>query len=825
MRPICGRRCEARPSSPEALPDARSAAPGIAQSCPNGNSISRRPGRRPIDRSADIAIAGITGIDRKTRMSIIAARSWLLSASLLVGAGLAGTAVAAPTPRDADILVTAQPPLPSIENPPSSRVTITGDSVAKTTNAVNVEDALKYLPSLLVRKRHSGDTQAPLATRTSGLGASARSLVYADGALLSALIGNNNTSASPRWSLVSPQEIDRIDVLYGPFSAAYPGNSIGAVVNITTRMPDKLEATANAAVQVQNFDQYGTSETLPTYQFGATIGDRFGPLALFASADHVVSNGQPLLYVTASPAGTGGTPSNGGFDDVNRLGMAIKVLGASGMEHQVEDQFKLKVVLDISSGVRLSYVAGLFLNDTDAGAETYLRNAATGLPVYAGTLNIGGQKYTVPAGAFSAGVYRYRERHWSHVLALNGNGDRFDWQVIGTLYDIGQDIQQSPTTALPAARDGGAGTISKFDGTGWKTFDAKGLWRLGENAAHSISFGIHGDWFRLNNNRFATTDWIGGAAGPLNLRSKGRTRTLAVWAQDGWKPLPGVTLTLGGRYEWWRATDGENFSIPMGGAVFQPGRSAHRFSPKATLAWQPQPAWTVRLSFGQAWRFPTVGELYQIVTSPFVAVPNPYLRPERARSEELAIEHNDAHGLIRLSLFNEQVKDALISQLGNLNGLPATFVQNVDRTRARGVELAFQRSDILPRFDLSGSITYADATTRRNAALPAAVGKLLPQVPHWKATLVGTWRPVDHLSLTAAMRYASRNFGTIDNSDRVGNTFQGFYKYLVVDLRAELKLADHWTLGVGVDNLTNDRYFLFHPFPQRSFAADLKFRL
>ena len=71
--------------------------------------------------------------------------------------------------------------------------------IDETVNAVNVEDMLRYLPSLIVRKRHIGDTQAPLATRTSGVGASARSLIYADGFLLSALIGNNNSNASPRW--------------------------------------------------------------------------------------------------------------------------------------------------------------------------------------------------------------------------------------------------------------------------------------------------------------------------------------------------------------------------------------------------------------------------------------------------------------------------------------------------------------------------------------------------------------------------------------------------------------------------------------------------
>ena len=90
-----------------------------------------------------------------------------------------------------------------------------------------------------------------------------------------------------------------------------------------------------------------------------------------------------------------------------------------------------------------------------------------------------------------------------------------------------------------------------------------------------------------------------------------------------------------------------------------------------------------------------------------------------------------------MSLFNKVVFDALISQTGSLPALNGTqtlasFVQNVDRTRARGVELAGARTDLVPRVGLSGSVTYADATTRADAALPGAVGKLLSSVPHWK---------------------------------------------------------------------------------------------
>ena len=122
-------------------------------------------------------------------------------------------------------------------------------------------------------------------------------------------------------------------------------------------------------------------------------------------------------------------------------------------------------------------------------------------------------------------------------------------------------------------------------------------------------------------------------------------------------------------------------------------------------------------------------------------------------------------------------------------------------------------------------MTYSDAVTRQDRAFPAAVGRRLLQVPRWKATLVGTWRPADGVTLSAAGRYASRMYGVLDNSDVVGNTYQGFYRYLVVDLRATMRVAEHLTFGLGVDNVGNDRYFLFHPFPQRTVQADVRWRL
>jgi iron complex outermembrane receptor protein len=749
--------------------------------------------------------------------------SRLSRAAMLCGAAILPVAAHADDnagiPPGADILVVAQRQASSIENAPSTRASVDEARIAATVNAVSVEDAIKYLPSLVVRKRHIGDNFAPIATRTSGLGSSARSLVFADGALLSALIANNNGNGSPRWSLVTPEEVAQIDILYGPFSAAYSGNSIGTVVNITTRLPETLEARATVLSNVQQYDLYGTNKVLPTWQFSGSVGDRFGPLALFASATRTVSNGQPISFVTAAsqPAGT-----TGGFDTSNRTGSPIKVLGAGGIEHHVQDSFKVKAALDLSDSVRAIYVVGLWRDDSRGTAESYLS------PQSAPT--------TPFTPAFSSGVYTRDAEHWSHALTLQGDSPALDWQVVGTLYDYAKDIQRTPTGLLPAAFFGGTGMVQRQDGNGWVTLDAKGAWRTGGDDSNVLSFGAHFDRYTLGAYSYATSNWTTDSQGAVTAVSRGKTSTYALWMQDAWHILPEVTLTLGGRFEWWRAYQGYNLAASAPAPIVQPERTAHGFSPKASVEWRFDPLWTARLSFGQAFRFPTVGELYQAVTvGTLLTNPNPDLSPERARSEELAIERHNGHGSLRLSFFNESVVNALISQTGIVT-IPATgggaaqtvstsFVQNVDRTRVRGIELAVDQRDILPHWDFSGSVTYADATTRRNDAFAASVGKMLPSVPRWKATAVVTWRPDPVVSLTTAARMTSRNYGTLDNSDIVGNTYQGFDKYFVVDVRALFHVTQKVDFALGIDNINNDKYFLFHPFPQRSFTAQMNWKL
>jgi len=708
-------------------------------------------------------------------------------------------------------------------NLPAVTEGVTAEEMMASVNVVNTEDAVKYLPSLQIRKRYIGDRNSIVASRSSGTLVSARSLVYADGLLLSNLLGNSY-NFPPRWSLVSPEEIERIDVIYGPFSAAYPGNSMGATILMTTRLPEKFEAHARVQGFWQNFRLYGTDSDYNGFQTNASLGNRQDDLAWFATFNHLDSHGQPMTFATlpAATSGAGGTPVTGAYRDTDPNGAPRVVLGATGIDRSVQDTFKVKFAYDFSPALRATYTLGYWRDDSDVTVQSYLRDAA-GNPVYSGNVNIDGFKYALAANVFQPS--KRAEENWLHGLTLKTRSrDEWNWEAVASWYDVGTDEQRSPSAALPGAQSGGAGQIALNDGTGWRTLDLKADWRPGmDKGSHEASFGYHYDRYTLDSRVFNTADWLSGGTTTRVKAYAGNTETQALFAQDAWRFAPDWKLTLGGRYERWSAFSGaiSNSSTTLA----YDARTEGFFSPKASLAWQATSDWLLRASLGKAYRMPTVSELFQGSISAGAIVNNdPNLKPEQALSGELSAERSLGNGLLRLTLFQDDASDALYSQT-NMTVFPTvTNIQNIDKIRTRGVEAAFQGKDIgLRGLDLSGSITYANSEILKNDNLPASVGMQQPRVPDWRASAAATWHQGDLLSYTLAARYSGRQYGTLDNTDGYPNTYGGTSRFFVVDARVNYKLAKQFTASAGVDNLNNYKYYAYHPYPQRTFHAEVKF--
>jgi iron complex outermembrane receptor protein len=730
----------------------------------------------------------------------------------------------APARELGTVTVTAIRPTSLPTQIPTTIEGITGTLIAETINAIDSEDALKYFPSLLVRKRYIGDyDHAVLATRASGTGNSARSLVFADGILLSNLLGNGATF-TPRWGLVTPEEIERVDVLYGPFSAAYPGNSVGAVVDYVTRMPDELEMHVKLASFGQDFEIYDSSGRFTGWQASASAGDRSGNLSWWVNFNRLDSDGQPLSFanrlVSTGLAGSTGTPVTGAIEDRNPRKQDWLILGATSQIDTVQDHAKAKFAYDFSQTLRASYTLGVWHNDAVRNSESYLRDAA-GNPVYAGAINVEGRSFSLTPTDFAPALGKLT--HLMHGLSIKTHGrEHWNWEIAASVYDYADDITRAPTTARPAADIGGAGRITDQDGTGWRALAVRGSWRpSGGDGAHVIDLGVQLGDYRLQTLVSSTADWIGGAASSRVSEFAGRTELASVYAQDSWQFADAWRATLGARVEHWQASEGA-LSNATTTLRFEE-RSETHVSPKAALAWQLTRAWVLKASLGRAVRLPTVAELYQGSISVDVIVNNdPDLAPEKSWTAEFTAERELGNGLLRATWFSEDTRDALYSQT-NVTVVPnITNIQNVDRIRTRGLEMAYQAQGVfVTGLDLSASLTYAHSRTVENANFPASEGKWQPRVPEWRANALANYRFGERFSATLGARYSGEQYNTLDNSDTNPFTFTGTSSFLVFDARIRCRIGERWTASLGIDNLGNEEYWAFHPYTQRTFAAEL----
>ncbi len=738
---------------------------------------------------------------------------------------------------------------------------ITKKDLDEKVNVFNTEDAIKYMPSILVRKRYVGDTNAPVQTRTASTSQSARTLIYADGILLSTLLNNNNSNdGSPRFNTVSPEEIAKVEMMYGPFSAAYSGNSMGGVMNITTKMPEKFEVYADAQSSWQDYSQFGHSATYEAQKYSGGVGNKIDDLSFRFDYSHLDSYSQPIAYATqvtsgavgAAPAGS--TLANGAVMTTNPYGQPMAVLGETALYHTIQDNFKWKLAYDITPTLKASYVMGMWQNNQTGGANSFLTNAATGAPISSGNVKFA-QNPAYGASASSLKPSVAQQTTWSHGMNLHTetNG-KFDWELVGSVVDLSEDIARAPATSTSLN-----GTNTTLTGTNWHTVDAKGIWRPGDYLGnHEVSFGFHHDQYELVNPIYAANNWtvddhnnLGAKLNDGSGLNRGKTSTQGYWLQDSWDFAKDWNLTLGGRLENWNAFDGSNsaWGANKYQTLNQENKNSVNFSPKAKFTWNTTERLKLGAAIGVAYRYPTVGELFKSYLNTqtnTLNIANPNLKPEEALSKEVSAEYFTKKGNYRLSFFQEEVNDAIFSQsLIAGNGTIQTAPTNVGKTDAYGIEFSGQESDVgIDGLDLFGTATWTDARITDNRAADAALaatpisqaslasnphnydpstGKLMPRIPEWRASFGATYRINDQLSTTVNGRYADSAFGTLNNSDINSKTYVGVGGYFVVDTKVSYKINKQFTLSGGIDNINNENYWIYHPFPQRTYMAQLKF--
>jgi vitamin B12 transporter len=255
-------------------------------------------------------------------------------------------------------------------------------------------------------------------------------------------------------------------------------------------------------------------------------------------------------------------------------------------------------------------------------------------------------------------------------------------------------------------------------------------------------------------------------------------RTDSAYAQLSTSPLATLTFTAGLRYD-----DHETFGGETTG--------------RAALAWAAAEATTLRASYGEGFKAPTLFQL-------FSEFGNELLEPERSEAWDVGIEQRllDRALVVSATYFSGRTSNMIdfVSCFGSSDPRcptrPFGFYDNVQRTRVDGFELSLS-AHLNERVAVSANYTSMDA--ENDVAGAANFGRELARRPSelFNADLSYSWE--FGLTTTIAIQHAGRSFDDPANLEPLD-------AYTVVDLLASLEIRDNLQLFARLENAFDEDY-------------------
>jgi iron complex outermembrane recepter protein len=768
----------------------------------------------------------------------------LASALAFTSPAIAAEAVDAPDAgaESSAIIVIGQRDRP-IEIAPRGLAVSLGDEQLTAVNAFNTEDLMKYAPNFFVRKRYSGDSNGVPGFRGTHSTQSARTLVMVDGFVVSNFLGNSFGFA-PRWGVVGPGEVKQFDIVYGPYSARYAGNSMGGIINITTRDPERTEAFATVQGSVQPYRQYSTNDDYGGYAAEAGVGwkQKDGPFSLRLTGRYFRNDGHPQAFYGLTPvAGAPGIAVTGTVTDPEAVaainegrgitgspGTATNPIFAAQAPAEItQQQVKLKAGYDDGKITGQALFAFWRNTDNQFSPDCYLRDGAGNI-VCEGRVTIGAQTYTASGANLSV---TKRDEYLAGLKLAAPLGGDWETHLAVSTYQIAKS-EGFTSNGFVVGKSNGAGTLAKQGPTGWYTGD---LAIENKTPSNELAFGLTGNLYQTDQTRFATTNWRTAAGQAFTTQTFGKTRMLSAWAENRFLIGDGA-ITLGVRYDNWRAFDGGlgrlGTGVLAGQQVFNryAARKEDAISPKIAGEARLANGTLVQLSLARATRFPTVGELFQgslngdgtFNVNSF----DPDLKPESSYDLNALVSHDFGKVKLTGSFFFQRVDDTIFSFTGfNQNGITTSSFKNIDRTRQMGFEAIFEsRNWLIDGLDVDANLGYINAKTISNPSARAAEGVQFPRIPKWRINGNLRYAVSDVVQTSLGLRYASRPNTDLLGLQR-GDTFGFTSELFALDARINWAVTQQLRVSAGVDNLTNDRAWVFHPYPQRTFLIEAGWRL
>ncbi len=703
----------------------------------------------------------------------------------------------------------------------------------KSINLTTTEDAVKYEPSVIIRRRFIGDSNGTLGMRGSNMFQTPRSMVFADGVPLHYFL-ETRWSGAPRWTMVSASEIANIDVVYGPFSAEYSGNAMGGVVLIETAIPQTREFHIDGTWYNQQFDAYGFDDAVDGFKGFVSYGDRIGDASVYFSYNRLQGESQPQSFYYGRNSSSTGTAVSGAIQANDKNGAPQWVFGDSGVVDTTTNNYKIKVGYHFDQWSALLNIAYEDRLSETESANSYIRDLQTGELLWEGTVTQGDDSFSIGAKNLAESALNRDSLN----LGLRAKGElsrNVRWEADLSRFSVLKDETRSAKVNRLAPSYDGSGQIKDYDDTGWYTGKVKfQVDELGREGL-SLTGGLSHEAYELNIDGYNTANHLVGSKDEQTSSNGGKTRLSAAFAQLSWAFMPAWDAVVGGRYERWASEDGyydqDVADTPELDLASVPDRTERRFSPKFALGYQPLPDWSVRYSVAKAYRFPIVEELYnQFESFTAKSIANPELEPENGLHHNLMIENRLGQGYVRVNFFRENVKDVIESQTETVVGPTGnvsvrTFIP-VDEVETTGVEVIVNQHDaLIDGLNVRLNLAYTDSEIERNDANPDFEGKQYPRMPYWRGNALVNYRVSPAWSVAGNVQYASNSYGSLDNSDTESNVYGAQDGYTRFGAKATWAANQNTQVHVGVDNITDEIAYVAHPWPGRTFYLSASYDL
>jgi iron complex outermembrane receptor protein len=695
---------------------------------------------------------------------------------------------------------------------PALGVGIGGEQIAAV-NAINAEDVVRYAPALIIRKRYIGDANATLSFRNMHTTQTPRALVTVDGFIISNFLGADFDTA-PKWAVLAPDDIARAEIIYGPTSARYSGNSMGGTMLIKTRSISETAVHLNAQMFGQNYKYYKTNENLFGWSIDGgldlLLGDRGG---ISISYRHFENEGQPQEWRTVDASSRYGEQGI-----VDKKLSFLRIGAQDSTVDSTEDQFRLRARYDLGSSWELRGLAALLINREDTLNPKSFLHDGNGAETFIGISGV------------NTGIVRSSEL----LMGIGLSGETAGWKLDLSFshFDVldGKTRTSDNFDVITGARPV-SGRLMANDAY-WSSFEGTAERNFG---THALALGVSYAGYSDANHTHITSDWLQASVIGLRDASGGKTRLFGVFAEDTITLAPPLTATLGLRYESWRASSG--FLVNGDATVNYNARSQGAWSPKAALSYRPDDRSEIIASAAFATRFPTVRELYQaglVAYGPNVGSLDlngfdPNLKPEKAFDLQLTASRRFGNVKVTLAGYRQDVKDTIFSQtiaipdpiMGDLT--QSSLMTNIGKVRTWGADLIVSAENVLvDGLALDGNLSWVNAKITQNALNPALVGNKFPRVPPWRANASIRYSPSTDWSLAANFRYQNTPDRNIENnSTSLCDTFYCVSRFAFVDLKATKRFGA-FALSAGIDNLLDEKAFVYHPYPGRTFVFGLK---